>query len=169
YDISDADGDGLLWGAHDSGLVDFRQKHTNPAGRPGVKTVVQKMRALLFKEEQKTYPVSFTETRVDTSGRKMVYSVKGTRADSAFGPGDTVFVSVKTVSAPGMGRFSERNSRFVILLSATPKSFSENKFVSFYLETTWRPDAWKKGGISRTQVRFKPDEPVLSNHLALAG
>jgi hypothetical protein len=169
FDISDADGDGLLWGANDSGLVDFRQKKTNPDGRPGVKTVVQKMRAILFKEEQKTYPVSFTEIRTDAGGKRVVFSVKGTRPDSAFGPGDTVFVNVKTVPADGDTRFQERNARFVILLSQTPKQFSENLFISFNLQTTWRPGAWKKGGIKTTTLRFKPDEPVASNHLALAG
>jgi hypothetical protein len=169
FDISDADGDGLLWGANDSGLVDFREKKTDPDGRPAVKSVVHKMRALLFKDEAKTYPVSFVEIRTDRDGKRVTFSVKGTRADSAFGPGDTVYVSVKTVPAAGTKKFEERNVRFVVLLSQIPKRFQDNRLLMFSLDTRWRADAWNKGGVRRTIVRFKPDQAVPSQHLAQAG
>lgn len=169
FDVSDADGDGLLWGPGDSGLVDFREKKTNPESRPGVKTVIHKMRVLLFKDEAKTYPVSYSETRVDRDGKRVTFSVKGTRPDSAFGPGDTVYASVKTIPADGTRRFSERNARFTVLLAADPKRPQDNRLVAFSLETQWRPDAWPKGGVTRTRVVFKPDSLVLSQHLAQSG
>ena len=54
------------------------------------------MRAVLFKAEQKTYPISYRETREETDGKKVVFSVQGPRdgADSTFAAGDTVVVNV---------------------------------------------------------------------------
>lgn len=99
FDITDADGDGSLWGAGDSGVVDFRQRLPTPPFRPLVVSVTQKLRAVLFKDEQKTYTVSFRETRVEHDGKKVVFSVRG-GLDSTFNPGDTVVIIQHIVFPP---------------------------------------------------------------------
>lgn len=164
FDIVDADGDGTLWGAGDSGVVDFRQKTPSPVLRPSVESVVQKMRAVLFKEEQKTYPISFRETRVDKDGRKVVWSVRGFRGgiDSTFAPGDTVVVT-HHVEFPEAARMVEKTARYRVILGDAPKKFSDNVLLRYSLEAVWRKD------LATTKFVFTPDTPVPSQELAIAG
>ena len=164
FDIVDADGDGTLWGAGDSGVVDFRQKNPSPALRPSVESVVQKMRAVLFKEEQKTYPISFRETRVDKDGRKVAWSVRGFRGgiDSTFAPGDTVVVTHHVVF-PEAARMAEKTARYRVILGDAPKKFSDNTLLRYSLEAVWRKD------LATTRIVFTPDAPVPSQEMAVAG
>jgi len=163
FQITDADGDGSLWGAGDSGIVDFKQKRPNPAGRPSVDLIVQKMRAVLYKDEQKTYPISFSETRTEKDGKKVFFSVRGVRADSSFSPGDTAWVSVQVINPPE-DRLLEKHSRYKVVLGGLPKHYQDNKLLVYTLEATWRLDS-----LNTTRLTFKPDQPVLSNQLAVAG
>jgi hypothetical protein len=163
FEITDADGDGALWGAGDSGLVDFKQKTPNPVLRPAVDLVVQKMRAFLFKDEQKTYPISFTEVRTEKDGKKVTFSVKGTYADSVFEPGDTAVISVH-VSYPPESRLVEKHSRYRVVLGGQPKRYQDNKLIRYTLSATWRKDS-----LAVTQLTFTPDQPVATGELATAG
>ena len=164
FDIVDADGDGTLWGAGDSGVVDFRQKIPSPARRPSVESVVHKMRAVLFKDEQKTYPISFRETRAEKDGRKVVWSVRGFRGgvDSTFVPGDTVVVT-HHVEFPEAARMVEKTARYRVILGHAPKRFSDNTLLRFSLEAVWRKD------LTTTKFVFTPDAPVPSQEASTAG
>ncbi|HLP41050.1 MAG TPA: hypothetical protein VK465_06050, partial [Fibrobacteria bacterium] len=140
-EVTDADGDGRLWGAGDSGLVDARYRLTEPALRPTVAQVTQRLKAMLFKEAGRSYPVAFSETRLDKDGRKVGFSVRGFRggADSTFGPGDTVVVTVRTTPPPNsQARFLERIARYRIRLAEEPGRFAGNTLLHFTMETTWR-------------------------------
>jgi hypothetical protein len=165
FDITDADGDGTLWGAGDSGIVDFRQKTPSPAPRPNVELIVQKMRAVLFKDEHKTYPISFRETRDEKSGRKVVFSVRGMRDgdDSTFQAGDTVMVGVHVYNPEG-ARPAEKHSHYKVVLSGQPKKYSENKLLKYTLEAVWLKDS-----LTSSKLVFTPDQPVLSGELSLTG
>lgn len=163
FEITDADGDGALWGAGDSGLVDFKQKTPNPAFRPSVDLIVQKLRAVLFMDEQKTYPVSFSETRTEKDGKKVAFSVKGTETDSTFAPGDTAWVSVHT-TYPANSQLVEKHSRYKVVLGGQPKRFNDNKLLKYTLEATWSKDS-----LTTTSFSFTPDQPVLSKSLDITG
>lgn len=174
FDVSDADGDGQLWGGNgnegDSGLVNVRHLQTEPVLRPGVVRVAQAMRAVFFKQGARTYPVSFLETRTDRNGRKVTFSVKGQRADSAFGPGDSVTVSVHTVAGPDEEtRFVEKANRFAIQLSSAPLQFSQNRLLRFTMAARWREGAFAKGRITATRITFTPDSPMVSGDLTVKG
>jgi hypothetical protein len=123
------------------------------------------MRAVLFKAEQKTYPISFRETREETDGRKVVFSVKGDRdgADSTFEAGDTVVVNVH-VDYPEDSKLIEKNSRYKVVLSGTPKKYSENKLIRYTLDATWMKDS-----LVTTKLVFTPDAPVPSKELSITG
>jgi hypothetical protein len=164
FDIVDADGDGTLWGAGDSGVVDFRQKTPEPALRITVESLTQKMRAVLFKDEQKTYPISFRETRVDKDGRRVVWSVRGFRdgVDSTFAPGDTVVVT-QHVEFPEAAKLAEKTARYRVLLGDAPKKFSDNTLLRYSLDAVWRKD------LAATRFVFTPDAPVPSRELAISG
>ena len=168
YAVTDADAEAGLWGPGDSGLVDIRMKATEPPGRPAVMSVSVSLRARLFKQDQKTYPLSYSESRIDRDGKRVVFSIRGTKTDSTFAPGDEVFISVRTVPPEGH-RVAERTAVFRVLLSETPKRFEENGLIDFTLETRWRPETWKKGGLTRTRLKFTPDAPLLSRNLDLSG
>ena len=164
FDIVDADGDGTLWGAGDSGVVEFRQKIPEPAMRNTVASLAQKMRAVLFKDEQKTYPISFRETRVDKDGRKVVWSVRGFRngIDSTFAPGDTVVVT-HHVEFPEAAKMVEKTARYRVILGDAPKKFSDNALLRYSLDAVWRKD------LTTTKFVFTPDAPVPSRELSIAG
>jgi hypothetical protein len=166
FDVTDADGDGALWGAGDSGVVDFRQKIPTPALRPAVELVVQKMRAILFKEENKTYPISYRETRTEKDGKKIVFSVRGERggADSTFQAGDTAWVTVHT-DFPDGARMVEKTIKYKVLLAGTPKKYADNKLLRYSLDATWH----KGDSLASTRFTFTPDRPVAANDLSLAG
>ncbi|GEM_PF-2563662 len=163
FSISDADGDGALWGDGDSGVVDFKQKTPKPLFRPTVDLVVQKMRAVLYKDEQKTYPISYSETRTENDGKKVVFSVKGTRADSSFGPGDTTWVSVHT-DFPAGSRLVEKHSRYKVVLGGQPKRYQDNKLLKYTLSATWNLDS-----LTTTSFTLTPDQPVFSKNLDITG
>ncbi len=166
FDVTDVDGDGALWGAGDSGVVDFRQKTPNPPGRILVASITQKMRAILFKDEGKTYPISFRESRVEESGKQVVFSVHGTRggADSTFAPGDTAWVSVHTLF-PAEARMVEKTARYKVLLAGEPKKYTDNKLLRFSLEASWH----KGDSIASTHFTFTPDNAVASKETAITG
>lgn len=172
FEAVDADGDGQLWGDNDSGLVDVRHRQTDPLLRPAVKTFTQRMRAMFFKQTGKTYPVSYSETRIDKDGRKVAFAVKGYRggADSTFGPGDTVTVTVKTVPSPDSeSRFLERTARFRIRLADAPGLYAGNALLHFSMETRWREGAFRKGKLLSTRLTFVPDAPVLAGTASVTG
>lgn len=170
FDVTDADRDGQLWGDNDSGLVDVRKLQTEPVLRPSVARFTQKMRAVFFKQSFRTYPVAYSETRADKDGKTVSFSVKGTRADSAFGPGDTVTVVVHTTASPTSDhRVAEKASRFKIRLADAPFQFSRNQLLEFIMETRWRQGAFRKGIVTATRLTFTPDEPVLSGSLDIKG
>jgi hypothetical protein len=164
FDITDADGDGTLWAAGDSGIVDFRQKAPTPASRPFVASVTQKLRAVLFKDESRTYAIAFRESRVEKDGKKVVFSVKGVRdgADSTFAPGDTVNVTVH-VEFPESARMVEKTSRYKVILGNAPKKFSDNKLLRYSLEAVWRKD------LAATKLVFTPDRTVAADELSITG
>ncbi len=165
FDITDADGDGTLWGDGDSGIVDFRQKIPSPALRPNVDLVVQKMRAILFKDEQKTYPISFKETRDEKDGRKVVFAVRGVRggADSTFQAGDTAMISVH-VYFPAGAKLTEKHTHYKVVLSGEPKKYAENKLIKYTLEAVWTKDT-----LTTSKFIFTPDNPVPSKELSITG
>jgi hypothetical protein len=171
FEVKDADGDGLLWApGGDSGLVDVRHRQTEPALRPAVARFTQRMRAVLFKDGARTYPVAYAENRTDKDGRQVVFTVRGTRADSAFGPGDTVTAVVRTVPSPDSeGRVLERTGRYVIQLPADPADHAGRALLRFSMETRWREGAFPKGRLSATRLDFIPDAPILPGRLDLAG
>ncbi|MDQ3001232.1 MAG: hypothetical protein M3Y08_08230 [Fibrobacterota bacterium] len=165
FDITDADGDGSLWGAGDSGVVNFRQKLPTPPFRPLVVSVAQKMRAVLFKDEQKTYPLSFKETRVEQDGRKVVFSVHGARGgiDSTFNPGDTVVITQHIIFPPA-AKMVEKTTKYKVILSAVPKRYSEAKLIRYSLEAIWGEDS-----LSSTKFTFIPDSLVPTKELSITG
>jgi hypothetical protein len=171
FEVKDADGDGLLWApGSDSGLVDVRHKQTGPALRPAVALFTQKLRAVLFKDGARTYPIAYAENRTDKDGRRVSIAVRGTRADSAFGPGDTVTVVVRAFpSSDSEGRVLERTGRYVILLSVEPGDHAGNTLLRFSMETRWREGAFPKGALAVTRLDFIPDEPIHPGRLDLAG
>lgn len=164
FDITDADGDGTLWAAGDSGIVDFRQKTPTPALRPSVESITQKMRAVLFKDESRTYAISFRESRVEKDGKKVVFSVKGARdgADSTFAPGDTVNVIVH-VDFPEDTKMAEKTSRYKVILGNAPKKFSDNQLLRYSLEAVWRKD------LATTKLVFTPDRTVAAGEMSITG
>jgi hypothetical protein len=166
FEITDADGDGTLWGRGDSGLVDFRQKTPNPAGRPAVEMIVQRMRAILFREESRTYPVSFRETRTEKDGKQVVFSVRGVRNgdDSTFLPGDTAWVTVHT-DFPDGARMAEKTARYKVQLGGEPKRFADNRLLRYSLEAIWH----KGDSLASTKFVFVPGRPVPSNELSISG
>lgn len=166
FDVTDVDGDGALWGAGDSGIVDFRQKIPSPAGRPAVESLVQRMRAVLFKEESRTYPISYRETRTEKDGKQVVFSVRGERggADSTFQAGDTVWVTVHT-DFPDGARMVAKTIRYKILLAGVPKKYVDNTLLKFTLDATWH----KGDSLVGTRFVFTPDKPVLSKELSISG
>lgn len=170
FTVSDADGDGELWGDNDSGLVEVRSLQSDPILRPAVARFTQAMRAVLFKQEGRTYPVSFRETRTDRNGREVVFSVRGPRADSAFGPGDTVTVTVHATAGPDeLARFTERTARYRIRLSPTPGRFGSNALVEYTVEARWREGAFRRGMIVSSRIIITPEEPLASGELILDG
>ncbi len=164
FDIVDADSDGTLWGAGDSGVVDFRQKTPAPALRPSVESATQKMRAVLFKDGQKTYPISFKESRVEKDGKKVAFSVKGYRGgiDSTFNPGDTVTVTVH-VDFPDDSKMIEKTTHYKVILGNAPKKFSDNALLKYTLEAVWRKD------LATTKLVFTPDKAVAADELSITG
>ncbi|MEO6096796.1 MAG: hypothetical protein ABIW76_14290 [Fibrobacteria bacterium] len=164
FDITDADGDGTLWAAGDSGIVDFRQKTPTPVSRPSVESVTQKLRAVLFKDESKTYAIAFRESRVEKDGKRVVFSVRGVRdgVDSTFAPGDTVNVTVH-VEFPETARMVEKTSRFKVILGNAPKKFSDNQLLRYSLEAVWRKD------LATTKLVFTPDRIVAASELSITG
>lgn len=166
FEITDADGDGALWGAGDSGVVDFRQKTPNPPARPAVELIVQRMRAVLFKEESRTYPVSFRETRTEKDGKKVVFSVRGARngEDSTFQPGDTAWVTVQT-DFPDGAKMVEKTAKYKVELGGQPKRFADNKLLRYSLEATWH----KNDSLVTTQFSFEPSKAVPSAQLSIDG
>jgi hypothetical protein len=166
FEITDADGDGALWGAGDSGVVDFRQKTPNPPGRPQVDLIVQRMHAVLFKEESRTYPISFRETRTEKDGKKVVFSVHGVRngEDSTFQPGDTAWVTVQT-DFPDGAKMVEKTAKYKVELGGQPKRFADNKLLRYSLEATWR----KNDSLVTTQFSFEPANAVPSAQLSIDG
>jgi hypothetical protein len=172
FEVTDADGDGQLWGENDSGLVDVRHRQTDPLLRPAVKSFTQRMRAVFFRQTGKSYPVSYSETRVDRDGRKVTFSVRGYRngADSTFGPGDTVTVTVRTMpAAESESRFEERTARFRIRLADAPGHYAGNTLLRFSMETKWREGAFRKRPIVSTRLTFIPDAPVPSGTASVTG
>jgi hypothetical protein len=164
FDVTDADGDGTLWAEGDSGVVDFRQKTPTPAQRISVESVTQKMRAVLFKDESKTYAISFRESRVEKDGKQVVFAVKGVRdgVDSTFAPGDTVNVAVH-VLFPEDAKMVEKTSRYKVILGNAPKKFSDNQLLRYSLEAVWRKD------LATTKLVFTPDQAVAANELSITG
>lgn len=163
FEIKDADGDGKLWGKGDSGVVEFLQRTPNPTNRPAVELVVQKMRSVIFKDETKSYPISFSETRIDKDGRKTIFSVHGTGADSSFSPGDTASVALH-IYYPSDTKLLEKISRYKVLLGGQPKHFGDNKLLDYELEARWRKDS-----LVVTHFSMKPDKPVLAGDLSING
>jgi hypothetical protein len=166
FEITDADGDGTLWGAGDSGAVDFRQKLPNPAGRPAVEMIAQRMRAILFKEESRTYPVSFRETRTEKDGKKVVFSVRGVRngEDSTFLAGDTAWVTVHT-DYPEGAKMAEKTARYKVRLGGEPKRFADNLLLRYSLEAVWH----KGDSLASTRFVFVPEHPVPASELSISG
>jgi hypothetical protein len=172
FEVEDADGDGRLWGEHDSGLVEVRHRQTDPLLRPAVASFTQRMRAMFFRQTGKTYPISYSETRIDTNGRKVSFSVKGYRdgADSTFGPGDTVTVTVRTTPSPGSeSRFEERTARYRIRLADAPGQHAGNTLMHFSMETRWREGAFRKRPLVSTRLAFVPDGPVPAGTASVTG
>jgi hypothetical protein len=166
FDISDADGDGTLWGKGDSGVVAFRQVTPNPPLRASVESVTQTMRAVLFKDESKTYPLSFSEKRVEKDGKVVTYSVKGAREgiDSTFSPGDTVLV-FQHVDFPDEAKMVEKTTRFKIVLAAEPKHYADNRLLRYSVEATWRKDTL----LATSKLTFIADAPANPQELAISG
>jgi hypothetical protein len=166
FEITDADGDGVLWGAGDSGVVDFRQKTPNPAGRPQVALIVQRIRAILFKDESRTYPISFRETRTEKDGKKVVFSVHGVRngEDSTFEPGDTAWVTLHT-DFPEAATLVERTAKYKVELGGEPKRFADNKLLHYSLEAVWR----KNDSLVSTRFTFSPSQAVPHAQLSISG
>lgn len=166
FEITDVDGDGALWGEGDSGVVDFRQTVPNPAGRPAVELIVQRMRAILFKQESRTYPVSFRETRTEKDGKKTVFSVHGVRngEDSTFLPGDTAWVAVHT-DFPDGAKLAEKTARYKVLLGGEPKRFADNLLLRYSLEAVWH----KGDSLASTKFVFVPGRPVPASELSISG
>lgn len=166
FEITDADGDGVLWGAGDSGVVDFRQKTPNPAGRPAVDLIVQRMRAILFKDESRTYPVSFRETRTEKDGKKVVFAVHGVRngEDSTFEPGDTAWVTVQT-DFPDGAKMVSKTAKYKVELGGEPKHFADNKLLHYSLTATWR----KNDSLVTTTFAFSPSQAVPTAQLSITG
>jgi hypothetical protein len=164
-EVTDADGDGSLWGAGDSGLVDFRQKAPTPVSRPLVESMSQRMRAVLFKDESKTYPISFRETRADKDGKQVVFSIRGARGgiDSTFNPGDTVVITQHIVFPPA-ARMVEKTTKYKVVLSAEPKRYADAKLIRYSLEAVWGEDS-----LSSTKFTFTPDDPVPAKELSITG
>jgi hypothetical protein len=172
FEAMDADGDGLLWGENDSGLVDVRHRQTDPFLRPAVKSFTQRMRAMSFRQTGRTYPVSYSETRLDRDGRKVSFSVKGWRdgSDSTFGPGDTVTVTVRTTPSPeSESRVEERTARFRIRLADAPGLHAGNALLHFTMETRWREGAFRKRPLVSTRLTFIPDAPVPAGTASVTG
>ncbi|MBW8886379.1 MAG: hypothetical protein JF616_01370 [Fibrobacteres bacterium] len=166
FEITDADGDGVLWGAGDSGVVEFKQKTPNPSGRPTVDLIVQRMRAILFKDESRTYPVSFHETRTEKDGKKVVFSVRGVRngEDSTFEPGDTAWVTVQT-DFPDGAKMVSKTAKYKVELGGEPKRFADNKLLHYSLEATWH----KNDSLVTTSFTFAPSQAVPSAQLSING
>lgn len=163
FDVSDGDGDGELWGAGDSGLVNVRSLQTEPGLRPAVARFAQGLRAMSFRLTGKTYPIAYKEVRTDRNGRTVTFTVQGARSDSTFGPGETVWVAVHTKTGPDEeARFSERTSRFQVQLSTDPGKFTRNKLLRYVMETSWKPGAFRKGLITATRFIFIPTDPIAS-------
>lgn len=166
FEIVDVDGDGALWGAGDSGVVDFRQRIPTPPGRPMVELAVLRMRAILFKEEARTYPISYRETRTEKDGKQIAFSVRGERggADSTFRAGDTAWITVH-VDFPDGARMVEKTARYKVLLAGEPKLYAGNRLLRYSLEATWH----KGDSLASTKFTFAPDRPLSPGDLAVAG
>jgi hypothetical protein len=124
------------------------------------------MRAILFKEESRTYPVSFRETRTEKDGKKVVFSVRGVRngEDSTFQPGDTAWVTVQT-DFPDGAKMAAKTARYKVQLGGQPKRFSDNKLLRYSLEATWH----KGDSLATTQFVFVPAQAVPSAQLSISG
>jgi hypothetical protein len=166
FEITDVDGDGTLWGEGDSGVVDFRQRLPNPAARPAVAMIAQRMRAILFRQESRSYPVSFRETRTEKDGKKVVFSVRGVRngEDSTFLPGDTAWVTVHT-DFPEGAKMAEKTARYKVELGGEPKRFSDNKLLRYSLEATWH----RGDSLASTKFVFVPGRAVPASELSISG
>jgi hypothetical protein len=129
-----------------------------------VESLTQKMRAVLFKDEQKSYPISIRETRVDKDGRKVVWTVRGFRGgiDSTFAPEDTVVVT-QHVEFPEAARLAEKTARYRVVLGDASKKFSDNTLLRYSLEAVWHKD------LATTRFVFMPDSPVPSKELSITG
>jgi hypothetical protein len=163
FEITDADGDGTLWGQGDSGIVNYRQKQPNPLLRPSVSLISQDMRAVLFKDELKTYPIAFQESRIEKDGKTVKFSVKGPGPDSVFSPGDSVWISVDKIYAPE-SRLVQKHTRYLVILGSQPKHYQDNKLLRFTLEASWQKDS-----LFVTRLIFTPDQPVFSKELSQNG
>ena len=76
----------------------------------------------------------------------------------------------KEVIAPDEdARFSERTSRFRILLPPAPWQAGRNQLLKYVMETRWKEGAFRKGRITATRFTFTPDEPVTSGTLTVKG
>lgn len=166
FAITDADGDGTLWGEGDSGTVDFRQKQPNPPLRPAVALLTQRLRAVFFKKDSSVHPVSYRETRTEKDGKQVVFAVHGNRGgeDSTFLPGDTAWVSLRT-DFPEDARMIEKAARYRVLLDGTPGSFAGNRLLRYSLEATWR----KGDSLASTRFVFTPDSTVPAGELSITG
>ncbi len=169
FSISDADGDGQLWGDGDSGIVNFRQKKTNPVLRPSVTLLTQTMRTMLFKDQAKTYPISFSETRDENDGKRVVFSVKGVRSDSTFDPGDTVAVSVH-VDFPPNSRKVQKHTRYVVVLGKKPLGASLANYQDCRLIRYTQTAVWNGAdSLATSKLTLIPDSPTGPQELTVNG
>jgi len=161
--LVDADGDSLLWGKGDSGIVELRHQIESPISRPLVARVWSTLKARIYHFGKISNVLSYTERCVWRNGDTTVFSTRGIRKDSLLIPNDTSLVTYDQFSRNNGSPVSSKG-RYWIRLGKLTRPFPDNAMVRFELV-----NRWKSGIIRYDSIGFIPDSLILSGYLGIHG
>ena len=162
--LVDADNDGYLWAAGDSGIVELRRQIENPLGKPNVGRLTSVLKARINSRGKTSVPVFYTERCLLRNGDTTVFAAKGIRGpDSLFTPGDSSLVTFDRMPSAGDSLLDSR-ARYWVRLGKLSRPFSDNALLRFEIR-----NRRKSGVIRYDSIAFTPDSAMFSGHIDIHG
>jgi len=159
----DADKDGTLWGAGDSGVIELRYQGHLPSAKLHVERMSLSLRAKIYGKGASSVPLLYHDSRLLKNGIATVFHVQGTGADSLMRLGDSALVTFDQIF-PADASIVESHGRFRVLLGAIAWRFYDNQMLGFELDRSWRA-----GPIRHAVLTYAPDAPIRPGQLDPAG
>ncbi|HAO98495.1 MAG TPA: hypothetical protein DCQ83_00455 [Fibrobacteres bacterium] len=159
----DADGDSVLWGSGDSGVVELQRKMWNPLRKPDVEKQWSVIRAKIYHRGKTSQPLSYSETDLRRNGDTALFTAKGVRGDSSLVMSDTSLVTF-VLNPLTTDSLQKSTGRYWVRLGKLAWPFRDNALLRFNSE-----NRWKSGVLRYSSLDFTPDTPMVSGSVDIHG